>query len=263
MLSDPSLMTRIRENVGERTGEQWRPPPCADIGPIRRFFDLQAGSIWKDVGEALASAKGTLLDVGCGAQPYRCLLPPHVQYRAIDSAAAGEDFGYSAPDTTYYSGPLWPVEEAAADTILCTETLEHVLDPKQFLDEAWRCLLPAGRLILTVPFAARWHFIPHDYWRFTPSCLKHLMQSAGFADITIFARGNALTVACYKNMAVVIALVMPQKRRSWKTTAGQALAICLVPFFGICALIGNLSLSACGGDDCLGYTVLARKPVSE
>ena len=252
-------MKSARENLAERNRETWRPLACANVGPVRRFFDLQAGSIWRDVASETASLSGNLLDAGCGAQPYRCLLPVSVRYQAIDSAAAQEDFGYIAPDTIYYAGNRWPVEEAAFDAVLCTETLEHVLNPKEFLREASRCLGPGGRLILTVPFAARWHFIPHDYWRYTPSGLKHLLQAAGFEAIHVYARGNALTVACYKNMAVVISLIMPQGRRTWKTLAGIALGVSLLPFFLFCALLGNLSLSSVGGDDCLGYTVLARK----
>jgi len=252
-------MAGARENLAERNRETWRPLACANVGSIRRFFDLQAGSIWRDIVSEAASLKGNLLDVGCGAQPYRRLLPENVSYRGIDSATAQEDFGYLAPDTTYFAGSRWPVEDAAFDAVLCTETLEHVLDPQAFLHEASRCLAPGGRLIMTVPFAARWHFIPHDYWRYTPSGLMHLLQAAGFEAIRVYARGNALTVACYKNMAVVISLVMPQGRRTWKTLAGIALGVFLLPFFLFCALLGNLSLSSVGGDDCLGYTVLARK----
>ncbi len=85
-----------------------------------------------------------------------------------------------------------------ADTVLCTETLEHVLDPPGFLAEAKRSLRPGGRLILTVPFAARWHYVPFDYWRFTPSGIKHLLSESGFTEIKVYRRGNALTVACYK-----------------------------------------------------------------
>jgi SAM-dependent methyltransferase len=258
--STGNAMGSRRQNMAAQEREIWRPVPCVRIGLIRRFFDLQTGSIWKDVAAAIVSAKGTLLDVGCGAQPYRRLLSPDVRYRAIDSADALEHFGYSAPDTTYYSGSRWPVDDAEIDTVLCTETLEHVLDPVKFLQEAWRCLCPGGQLILTVPFAARWHFIPHDYWRFTPSALRHLLELSRFEDIRVYARGNSLTVACYKNMAVVISLLMPQGRRDWKSLAGRVLGILLLPIFGTCALVGNLSLHSSCGDDCLGYTVLARRP---
>ena len=68
----------------------------------------------------------------------------------------------------------------SVENVLATETLEHVSRPVRFLAEARRCLSPGGRLMLTVPFAARWHYIPHDYWRFTPSGLRQLLTDAGF-----------------------------------------------------------------------------------
>ena len=64
--------------------------------------------------------------------------------------------------------------------------MEHVPEPAGFLAEASRCLRPGGRLLLTVPFAARWHYIPHDYWRFTPSALERLLSAAGFDRIAIY-----------------------------------------------------------------------------
>ena len=51
------------------------------------------------------------------------------------------------------------------------------------------CRRAAG-LILTVPFAARWHFVPHDYWRYTPASLDHLLRKAGFSDVGVYARGQ-------------------------------------------------------------------------
>jgi hypothetical protein len=59
-------------------------------------------------------------------------------------------------------------------------------------------LVPGGTLVLTVPFTARWHFIPYDYWRFTPSSFHHLLTTTGFRSGRVYAHGNALTVPCYK-----------------------------------------------------------------
>ena len=260
-----------RKNLVERSGETWRPPLLATPGgrferaasAARRFFDVQARSIWRDLGPELSHVRGTLADVGCGAQPYRPLLPAGVEYLGIDIADAEEHFGYKLPGTRYFSGDKWPIADAAVDTVLATETLEHVIDPSVFMSEAYRCLRPGGKLILTVPFAARWHFVPHDYWRFTPSSLALLLTESGFAEPRVYARGNAVTVAAYKTTALVLPLLFPQQGTRARRAASRAAGIAGIPVVIAGAIIANLSLRSAGGDDCLGYTVLAERPEAD
>jgi SAM-dependent methyltransferase len=259
--------TLARRNLVDRAEEHWRPLPLAAAGGgvsswgarLRRFFDLQAGSIWRDVGQLLNDAYGKVIDVGCGGQPYRALLPASVEYVGIDIADATRNFGYAATDTLYFAGDEWPDATSDADFVLCTEVLEHVPDPAQFLARAYRALRPGGRVVCTVPFAARWHFIPFDYWRFTPSGLKRLFDEAGFGDVQIWARGNALTVACYKSMALFLPLLFPQTDSKGAAWTRRLLGAPLVPLFVLLALVANISLAFDGGDDCLGYSVLAER----
>jgi SAM-dependent methyltransferase len=255
-------MTTARRNLVEQGVEDFKPPVFKQDTSarnrlknwLRRFLDLQAGSAWRDLRRELASARGRLLDIGCGAQVYRDLVPPEVVYRGIDTADAKARFGYDVPDTHYFEGNDWGVEDGSFDVALCTEVLEHIPAPADFLARTCRCLRPGGRLVLTVPFAARWHFIPYDYWRYTPSSLNLLLRAAGFDDVTVLARGNPLTVTCYKVMALQLAPLFggggPAKR---------VVAILLLPVLGVLACIANLSLAADWGDDCLGYTVTARR----
>jgi SAM-dependent methyltransferase len=202
---------------------------------------------------------GTVLDVGCGAQPYRPLVNPTALYHGIDHATAKANFGYAMPDTVYYDGDIWPVDDASIDFVLCTETLEHILDSRPFLSQARRCLRSGGTLLLTVPFSARWHFIPYDYWRFTPSSLDNLLRESGFTDTRVYARGNAGTVACYKMMGIMLPVLMPQGHSAAGTWIRRLLGIPLIPFIVILAIAANLTLSGRGGDDCLGYTALSRR----
>src|ERR1700712_4397162 len=74
---------------------------------LRQFVDLQTGSIWRDVRHALGSATGRLIDIGCGSQVYRHLVPATVQYTGIDTVHAKEQFGYEMPDTHYFEGDEW------------------------------------------------------------------------------------------------------------------------------------------------------------
>jgi SAM-dependent methyltransferase len=255
-----------RTNLAYATTEAWRPPLHSSpdssrrrwLAALRRVIDLQAGSIWRDLAPELRAASGVVLDVGCGAQPYRSLLGPSARYLGIDTTEAKSDFGYEIPETVYFDGDSWPIDAESVDVVLCTETLEHVLEPQRLLAEAHRTLRPGGRLLLTVPFAARWHFVPHDYWRFTPSSLQYLLERAGFGDVAVYARGNAFTVACYKLVALALPLLFPATG-GVRSRVVQVLALVTVPFLAVFALAARLSLLGKGGDDCLGYTVTATR----
>lgn len=225
---------------------------------LRRFLDLQSGSGWRDVKRELASAEGSLLDIGCGAQVYRALVPADVAYHGVDTIDAKLRFGYEIPDTHYFEGDDWGTPDAHFDTALCTEVLEHIPDPEAFLRQTCRALRPGGRLVMTVPFAARWHFIPYDYWRYTPSSLDRLLTRAGFVDIHVQARGNPLTVACYKVMALQLMLLFKSDRKQ-SAIVERVVGVLLLPLLGLVAIIANLSMSSDWGDDCLGYTVTARR----
>jgi SAM-dependent methyltransferase len=267
-MSDVGKYWRSRTNMLETPPERWRPPLLPNPGGgilqrslavSRRFFDIQAGSVWRDVAAVVPNIRGTILDVGSGAQPYRPLVHPDATYMAIDTEAAKPHFGYEMPGTRYFAGDVWPVANASVDFILCTETLEHVLDTKRFLAEASRTLKTGGTILLTVPFAARWHFIPYDYWRFTPSSMDHLLRDAGFDGIGVYARGNALTVACYKMMALVLPLLATKSSSALLTLLMRIAGLCLAPVLVFFAVLANVSLLGRGGNDCLGYTLIAHR----
>lgn len=266
-MPDSPVYISVKANLVERKADRWKPPNFKPArtsldrfaASLRRFIDLQAGSAWRDLSTLLPDCSGTLVDVGCGAQPFRGLVSPDTKYIGIDTADAERQFGYKIPDTIYFEGTVWPIENGCADTILCTETLEHVLEPSILLKEANRSLKTGGRLILTVPFAARWHYIPFDYWRYTPSSLNHLLTTNGFGSVAVYSRGNHVTVAAYKNMALCNPLLFPQTSSPVLGFVLRIFGLLLLPFFLIMALIGNWSLTAPYGDDCLGYTAVAVK----
>jgi hypothetical protein len=118
-------------------------------------------------------------------------------------------------------------------------------------------LRTGGALLLTVPFAARWHYTPHDYWRFTPSSLALLLTRGGFSDVAVYQRGNPVTVAAYKTMALLLPILMPQTSHVALRLALLVPAVLAAPVVAALAAIAQLSLAFDYGDDCLGYTVLA------
>lgn len=131
---------------------------------------------------------GTVLDVGCGHQPYRSLF----------ASAPGVDryIGLDLPPTRYqrpdlvWEGTAMPLRTSSVDTAVATELLEHVPDPRLLLAEVHRVLRPGGRLLLTVPFLWPLHDVPDDELRYTPFRLERVLGEAGFADVSLQAMGG-------------------------------------------------------------------------
>jgi SAM-dependent methyltransferase len=63
------------------------------------------------------------------------------------------------------------------DFVVCTEVLEHTLNPFRAVEEMFRVLKPGGLLFLTVPFNFRIHGPLPDCWRFTEHGLRSVLSS--------------------------------------------------------------------------------------
>jgi SAM-dependent methyltransferase len=71
------------------------------------------------------------------------------------------------------------------DVIVCTEVLEHVIQPFDASNELYRMLKPGGTLYVSTPFNFRIHGPLPDCWRFTEHGLRQLFKQ--FKDINIQA----------------------------------------------------------------------------
>lgn len=222
---------------------------------IRRLFDLQVNSVYLSIKKFLKNMKGSVLEVGCGNQPYRFLLPKNCNYYAIEYENAESEFSYHFPGVIYYDGKHFPCEHNSYDNIFHTEVVEHVKNPNIFFKECYRVLKNGGAMLFSMPFSARYHYIPNDYWRFTPTSLEILLKDAGFDDISIVPRSTDICVAAYKALTIGYRLFF--SRHPLKMIA----AILFAPFWLLSLLVGQISLITHVGspDDCLGYTVTCKK----
>src|SRR5204862_7268221 len=113
-----------------------------------------------------------MLDYGCGGQPYRTMFETKVsRYIGADVAAAAN----TKIDLEFQPGRPLPLGSSTIDTILSTQTLEHVQDAHTYLAECNRLLKTGGTLILTAPMQWRHHEVPFDFLRFTKYGLIHLL----------------------------------------------------------------------------------------
>jgi SAM-dependent methyltransferase len=143
------------------------------------------------VRTAVPAAQGVLLDYGSGGQPYRAVFEARVEkYIAADVRLTPG----RVLDIVLEPDGRVPLADGALDTVLSSQTLEHVPDPSFYLRECHRLLRPGGVLILTAPMQWRHHEAPQDYYRFTKYGLQRLLAGAGLTVETVSAAGGAFAL---------------------------------------------------------------------
>jgi SAM-dependent methyltransferase len=127
--------------------------------------------------------RGQMLDIGCGEKPYEDLLASRVTgYIGVDHVAT--QHSASRADVWADATEL-PFGDEQFDTVAAFQVLEHLPEPLRALREAHRVLRREGRIFISTPFMWGVHEAPHDYFRYTPYGLRHLLERAGFVDIKV------------------------------------------------------------------------------
>lgn len=120
--------------------------------------------------------RGRVLDIGCGTKPYRRLFPGATQYLGTETKRTFTPDGQA--DVTCF-GEALPFRTGVFDAVVCTEVLEHVAEPSDFLKDVVRVMRPGGVLLLTTPQTWGLHEEPYDFYRYTKYGLAYLFGKAG------------------------------------------------------------------------------------
>jgi SAM-dependent methyltransferase len=171
---------------------------------------------------AKSYAKGKLLDAGCGNKHYEPIFSNFVDTHVGIDLPISESATKSEKKVDVYGSVLnMPFKSESFDTVLSTEVLEHVPEPRKCLKEMYRVLKREGCLVLTAPMTWRLHEVPHDYYRYTKYGLKYLAESVGFEIVYIKARcgfwgviGQKLSIYVYHLRGIPRSLIGEGAKRS-------------------------------------------------
>lgn len=185
-----SDMTRESKTDGER------PVGLGDIlqSPLKptwkRYLEIFITnsdiSIYRSMEyEALSNVSygGRVLDFGGGEKAHYA---PDLKswmaggvYESANISAAME------PTYLVTPGEPLPVAENKFDMVVSVNTLEHVYELDEALQEIMRVLKPGGRIVLAVPFLFRVHGCPDDYNRPTASWWRETLSRLGVKNLRI------------------------------------------------------------------------------
>src|SRR5438067_396720 len=118
-----------------------------------------------------------VLDAGAGEGRFRSFFE-HAEYVGIDFAQGDPSWNYSALDVIGRLENL-PFPNGSFDHVLSIVVLEHTSEPGRVVEEFQRVLKPGGLVHIVVPHMWEEHQRPHDFFRFTSSGIRYLLEASG------------------------------------------------------------------------------------
>lgn len=138
-------------------------------------------------------ARGRLADLGCGAVPLFAAYRNHVtDVVCVDWPASAHSLHHIDLACDLAAG--LPFRDRSFDTIVLSDVLEHVAEPRNLWLEMGRILSPSGHLLLNVPFCYWLHETPHDYYRYTEHALRYLASRSGLEILQLIPLGGSMEV---------------------------------------------------------------------
>jgi SAM-dependent methyltransferase len=233
--------------------------------PQERLWNAEAFArdCWVREQAQQLPAGSRVLDAGAGASKYRQFFA-HCRYETQDFCAyQGDLVKYVEPIDHISDITAIPLADASLDAILCTEVLEHVIDPPAVLGEFARLLKPGGKLLLTAPLLSSLHMEPYHYFGgFTHYWYRHWLPAKGFEVLSITPVGGpgrsvaVFAFVWYQAWSAAEAKARPSRRWLSRTLRAvvRPFALYLLPW-----LLPRLDPFLGSASVCSGYMVAARR----
>jgi len=136
---------------------------------------------------------GKILDLGGSVKAsYHPLIKGEHTFTVVN---LDERYGY---DLKFDLEEKFPLEDKSYDAIICLNLLEHLFNFQNAVNESYRVLTDGGIIIGSTPFMYNVHGSPDDFFRYTKSALKRILEKAGFKDIQIKELGSGMFGAVYQ-----------------------------------------------------------------
>jgi len=226
-----------------------------NINSSRKYLDNFAHTAASSVPQ-----NGLVLDAGAGSCPYK----HHFSHAKYESADFCKLDGQYAEITYICDLASLPVDNNRYDLIFCSQTLEHVPNPQQVLQEFHRVLKPGCQLWLSAPLFYEEHQVPYDFYRYTQYGFKYLLESTGFTVSKIeWLEGYYGTLSYQLKMA---ALSLPKNPKHYGGgligIASASTIMLLKPLLAMLSIFFarlDIHYKCVSAGQCKNYTIVAIK----
>ena len=196
---------------------------------VNRDFIIRRG-LAREVERFAMSCKGSVLDFGCGQQPYRELFEVQ-KYVGVDMAVSGHSSDKKHADV-YLDSCALPFSDEAFEAALSTEVFQYVPDIPAALGEISRVLKPGAPLLITYPFAYVETEMPYDLARYTSVGLDRYLEKAQFDVERVVKMPSYVETLTQLFTLFLSRTVLPWKRNSSRLIS-TALVLAPINLLGI------------------------------
>lgn len=201
--------------------------------------------------------RGTVYDLGAGEAPYKeWILKLASRYIAVDWQDSRHESANI--DISADLNQRLPIANGVADAALAFSVLEHLHSPQTMIAEAYRILRPGGHMLMQTPWQWWIHEEPHDYFRYTPYALRHMMERAGFTEVQIEPQAGFFTTIILKLNYFSLRLIRGPRLLRFIITA--ILSLFWLPMQFLAPLLDKLDRH--WELEAPGYFLVAKKEVS-
>lgn len=148
-----------------------------------RFLLRKVVAFLRGIDRMAPPSGGYIADIGCGDQPYRKLFSRY-RYLGLDAFKSVSNPGIFAGITAI------PIRSHSIDGCLTVWVLDDIPEPESAIREIARILKPGGHYFAVECQSSSRHFLPHDYFRFSPGALAHLTGKHGLEMIRCESYGG-------------------------------------------------------------------------
>lgn len=166
---------------------------------ISQSGETAASSRWQRQRELIGNHKsgGNLLDIGCSSGAFLgTMRNERWNLFGIEMASSTAEKARKATGAEVFVGDAMnaPFPAGSFDVVTCFDVLEHVYEPRPFLEKIHHWLKPSGIFFTVLPnidswesklFRSYWYGLelPRHLFHFSPKSLRSVMKTMGFTEV--------------------------------------------------------------------------------